>query len=33
MVLALDPYTYVKVVGNPFWEVAMHEEYNSLLEN
>jgi hypothetical protein len=28
-----DPQSYVEVVGNPFWEYSMHDEYNSLLEN
>jgi hypothetical protein len=33
MVQSSDPHTYSKVVGNPLWEVAMQEEYDSLLEN
>jgi hypothetical protein len=33
MVLASYPQTYAEVVGNPFWEATMQEEYNSLLEN
>jgi hypothetical protein len=33
MVLASYMHTYVKVAGNPFWESAMQEEYNSLLKN
>jgi hypothetical protein len=28
-----DPQTYGKVVGNPFGEITMQEDYNSLLEN
>jgi hypothetical protein len=27
------PQSYGEVVGNPFWESTMQEEYNSLLEN
>jgi hypothetical protein len=33
MLPSLEPHTYKEVVGNPFWEAAMQEEYNSLLEN
>jgi hypothetical protein len=33
MVLASDPQSYAKVVGNHYWEAAMNEEYNSLIEN
>jgi hypothetical protein len=33
MVLALDMYTYVEVVGDPFWEASMQEEYKSPIEN
>jgi hypothetical protein len=29
----LDPQYYGEATGNPFWESAMQEEYNSLLEN
>jgi hypothetical protein len=28
-----DPQSYGEAAGNPFWEYAMQEEYNSLLEN
>jgi len=28
-----DPHSYGEVVGNPFWESTMQEEYSSLLEN
>jgi hypothetical protein len=28
-----DPQSYGEVVGNPFWESTMQEEYNSLFEN
>jgi hypothetical protein len=33
LVQSLDPRSYGEAVGNPFWESAMQEEYNSLLEN
>jgi hypothetical protein len=33
MVQSPKPQTYREVVGNPFWEVSMQEEYNSLLES
>ena len=33
MVLSLDPQAYAKAAGNPLWEAAMQDEYNSLLEN
>jgi hypothetical protein len=33
MVLASYLQTYVESAWNPFWEVSMQEEYNSLLEN
>jgi hypothetical protein len=31
--LAADPHSYTKATGNPFWEAAMDEEYNALMEN
>jgi hypothetical protein len=33
LVHSSDPQSYGEVVGNPFWEFFMQEEYNSLLEN
>jgi hypothetical protein len=33
LVQSSDPQYYGKATGNPFWESAMQEEYNSLLEN
>jgi hypothetical protein len=33
LVQSLDPQSYGKATGNPFWESAIQEEYNSLLEN
>jgi hypothetical protein len=33
LVHSSDPQSYGEVVGNPFWESSMQEEYNSLLEN
>jgi hypothetical protein len=33
LVQSTDPQSYGKAVGNPFWEYAIQEEYNSLLEN
>jgi hypothetical protein len=33
LVHSSDPQSYGEAVGNPFWESAMQEEYNSLLEN
>jgi hypothetical protein len=33
MVQSSDPHTYIKVVGNPLWKEAMHEEYDSLPNN
>jgi hypothetical protein len=33
LIQSSNPKSYGKVVGNPFWESAMQEEYNSLLEN
>jgi hypothetical protein len=33
MVQSSDPHTYSKVVGNPLWQAAMQEEYDSLLKN
>ena len=33
LIQSLDPQSYGKVAENPFWESAMQEEYNSLLEN
>ena len=33
MVLSSNPQSYAEVAGNPFWEAAMQDEYNSLLEN
>jgi hypothetical protein len=33
LVQSSDPHSYGEVVGNPFWESIMQEEYNSLLEN
>jgi hypothetical protein len=27
------PWAYSEAMGNPLWEVAMQEEYDSLLEN
>jgi hypothetical protein len=33
LVQSSDPQSYGEAVGNPFWESAMQEEYNSLLEN
>jgi hypothetical protein len=32
LVQSSDPQSYGEVVGNPFLESAMQEEYNSLLE-
>ena len=29
----LDPQTYAEAIGNPHWEAAMDEEYNSLIAN
>jgi hypothetical protein len=33
LVQSSDPQSYGEAVGNPFWESAIQEEYNSLLEN
>jgi hypothetical protein len=33
MVQSSDPHTCSEAVGNSIWEVAMQEEYDSLLEN
>jgi hypothetical protein len=33
MVLGSDPQSYSEDKGNPHWEEAMKEEYNSLVEN
>jgi hypothetical protein len=33
MVLASDPQSYAEVARNHYWEAAMNEEYNSLIEN
>jgi hypothetical protein len=33
LVQYLDPQSYGEATGNPFWESAMQEDYNSLLEN
>jgi hypothetical protein len=33
LVQSLDPRSYGKDVGNPFWESSIQEEYNSLLDN
>jgi hypothetical protein len=33
LVQSSDPQSYGEVAGNSFWESAMQEEYNSLLEN
>jgi hypothetical protein len=33
LVQSSDPQSYGEVVGNPFWESAMQEEYKSVLEN
>jgi hypothetical protein len=33
LVQSSDPQSYGKAARNPFWEFAMQEEYNSLLEN
>jgi hypothetical protein len=33
LVQSSDPQSYGEATGNPFWESAMQEEYNSLLEN
>jgi hypothetical protein len=33
LVQSSDPQSYGKDAGNPFWESAMQEEYNSLVEN
>jgi hypothetical protein len=33
LVQSSDPQSYGEAGGNPFWESAMQEEYNSLLEN
>ena len=33
MSLASYPQSYTEAMGNPFWEVAMEEEYNALMEN
>jgi hypothetical protein len=33
LVQSLDPQSYSEAVGNPFWESAKWEEYNSLLKN
>jgi hypothetical protein len=33
LVQSSDPQSYGDVAGNPFWESAMQEEYNSLLKN
>jgi hypothetical protein len=33
LVQSSDPQSYGEAAGNPFWESAMQEEYNSLLEN
>jgi hypothetical protein len=32
LVHSFDPQTYGEATGNPFWESAMQEEYNSLLK-
>jgi hypothetical protein len=32
LVQSSDPQSYGEAAGNPFWESAMQEEYNSLLE-
>jgi len=32
LVQSLDPHSYGKDVGNPFWESTMQEKYESLLE-
>jgi len=28
-----DPDTFVEALGHPKWDIAMKEEYNSLLDN
>jgi hypothetical protein len=33
LVQSSDPQSYGEAAGNPFWESAMQDEYNSLLEN
>ena len=33
LVQSSDPQSYGEAAGNLFWESAMQEEYNSLLEN
>jgi hypothetical protein len=33
MVQSIDPQNYNRVVGNPLWKAAMHNEYESLLQN
>jgi hypothetical protein len=33
LVHSSDPQSYGEAAGNPFWESAMQEEYNSLLKN
>jgi hypothetical protein len=33
LVQSSNPQFYGEAAGNPFWESAMQEEYNSLLEN
>eukprot|EP00253_Pinus_taeda_P004964 PITA_04964 len=33
LVQSSDPQSYAKAAGHPFWESAMEDEYNSLLEN
>ena len=33
VIQATDPQTYAEAIGNPHWEAAMDEEYNSLFAN
>ena len=33
MVLASDPQSYAEAEGNFYWDIAMDEEYNSLIQN
>lgn len=33
MVIATDPQAYTEVAGNPYWDAAMDEEYQSLMKN
>ena len=33
MVLSLDSRAYAEATGNPLWEAALQDEYNSLVDN